>query len=78
MWDPLTETIIRLMTLEGGPNKLQEIADAASAPRSEELALSLLEATAHLLKMGRTTEATLTATIWVELLRRRKDMSRDP
>jgi hypothetical protein len=72
MWNPITEMIIQLVQVEEGLDRLQKIVDESSAPKSAELLSALLEATAHLLKMGRTVEATFTATVWVELIRRAK------
>lgn len=72
MWDPLTELIVKLATVEEGLDRLQTVLDQGPARESEALKLSLLEATAHLLKMGHTLEATFTANAWVELRRKAK------
>lgn len=72
-FNPLTEVIIKLVTLEEGLDKLQLVVDCQGAPQSEAFAYSLLEATAHLLKMGRTLEAAFTAGAWVELQRKAKN-----
>lgn len=71
-WDPLTEVIVRLALVESGLDRLQDIVDSGPARESEALHRSLLEATAHLLKMGHTLEATFTANAWVELRRKSK------